>query len=118
VLVADDNADAAQSLVMLLRLRGHEAHQARDGIEAVEAAARLQPDVILLDLSMPGLSGYEAARKIREQQGERRPRLVALSGWGQVEHRRRSAEAGFDAHVAKPAKGPALFEAIEQARPR
>lgn len=118
ILVADDNADAAQSLVMLLRLRGHEAHEARDGLEAVEAAARLQPDVILLDLSMPGLSGYDAARKIREQQGKRRPLLVALSGWAQIEHRRRSTEAGFDAHIAKPAKGTALFETIEQARYR
>jgi CheY-like chemotaxis protein len=72
-------------------------------LAAVEAATMLDPDVILLDIGLPGLNGYEAARRIREQQGQkRRPLLVALTGWGQDEDRRRSEEAGFDAHLVKP----------------
>ena len=118
ILVADDNSDSAESLVMLLGLYGHETHRAHDGLEAVEAAARLKPDVILLDIGMPGLNGYDAARRIREQQGERRPVLVALSGWSQDDYRRRSAEAGFDAHVVKPAKETALLQIIQQAQRR
>jgi chemotaxis response regulator CheB len=82
---------------------GHETFAAHDGLAAVEAAARLDPDVILLDIGLPILNGYEAARRIREQRGQqRRPLLIALTGWGQDEDRRRSEEAGFDAHLVKP----------------
>ena len=89
-------------LAMLLQFSGHETHTAHDGLAAVKAAAKLQPDVIFLDIGLPLLNGYEAARRIREQQQERRPVLVALTGWGQDEDRRRSEEAGFDAHMVKP----------------
>jgi signal transduction histidine kinase/ActR/RegA family two-component response regulator len=109
ILIVDDNRDAANMLAMLLEFSGHETHMAHDGVEAVEAATTFQPDVILLDIGLPRLNGYEAARKIREQQEQPgRPLLVALTGWGQDEDRRRSEEAGFDAHLVKPVDEAAL----------
>jgi two-component system CheB/CheR fusion protein len=114
ILVADDNEDSVESLVDLLRLRGHDMHVAHDGFEAVAAAARVQPDVILLDIGMPGLNGYDVARTIRAQQRDKPPILVALTGWGQEEYLRRSTEAGFDAHIVKPVKDDVLLRAIRQ----
>ncbi|HMM74837.1 MAG TPA: ATP-binding protein [Gammaproteobacteria bacterium] len=102
ILVVDDNRDAADSLALLLNLSGHDVHTAHDGLEAVASAAKLPFDVILLDLGLPGLDGCEAARRIREQQGEKRPMLVAVTGWGQADDRRRTNDAGFDAHLVKP----------------
>jgi two-component system CheB/CheR fusion protein len=103
ILIVDDNRDSADMLATLLKFTGHETHIAHDGLAAVEAAAMLEPDVILLDIGLPILNGYEAARRIRERQGQNgRPLLVALTGWGQDEDRRRSEEAGFDAHLVKP----------------
>ncbi len=102
ILIVDDNHDSADMLAMLLQFNGHETHTAHDGLAAVMAAAKLQPDVIFLDIGLPVLNGYEAARRIREQQPEGRPVLVALTGWGQDDDRRRSEEAGFDAHMVKP----------------
>jgi CheY-like chemotaxis protein len=103
ILIVDDNRDAAAMLAMLLQLGGHETHTASDGVQAVEATMRLQPDVVLLDIGLPRLNGYEAARKIREQYKQGGcPMLVALTGWGQDEDRRRSEEAGFDAQLVKP----------------
>jgi CheY-like chemotaxis protein len=102
ILVADDNADSAESLALLLTLRGSEVRIARDGWEAVAAAAAFGPDVALLDIGMPRLNGYEAARRIREQ-GRGEPMvLIALTGWGQDEDRQRSTAAGFDFHLVKP----------------
>jgi CheY-like chemotaxis protein len=102
-LIVDDNHDSADMLATLLQFAGHETFTAHDGLAAVETAGRLDPDVILLDIGLPVLNGYEAARRIREQQGQkRRPLLVALTGWGQEDDRRRSEEAGFDAHLVKP----------------
>jgi CheY-like chemotaxis protein len=114
ILLADDNPDSGESLRTLLQFRGHDVHLVHDGLAAAEAAARLQPDVIILDIGMPGLNGYDAARRIREQQGERRPVLVALTGWSQDEYRRRSAQAGFDAHVVKPVTDTVLLQVISQ----
>jgi len=103
ILIVDDNRDSADMVAALLNFTGHETFTANDGLAAVEAAAKLDPDVIFLDIGLPVLNGYEAARRIREQQGLKRPPLlVALTGWGQDEDRRRSEEAGFDAHVVKP----------------
>jgi CheY-like chemotaxis protein len=108
ILVVDDNRDSAESLAMLLELHGHQTFRAHDGLEAIEEATRLRPDVILLDIGLPTLNGYETARRIREILRETRPMLVALTGWGQEEDRRRSEEAGFDAHMVKPVDYRAL----------
>jgi CheY-like chemotaxis protein len=104
ILVVDDNRDAADSLSMLLALNGHLTHTEHDGVAAVAAAAMFRPDVILMDIGLPGLNGYEAARQIRAQHtgDDRPPVLVAVTGWGQSEDRQRSQKAGFDAHVVKP----------------
>ena len=114
ILVVDDNRDSADSLAMLLKLTGHDVHTAHDGLEAVEAAATFQPDVILLDIGMPRLNGYEAARRIREQQRHKGLTLVALTGWGQEEDRRRSEEAGFDSHLVKPVDLAALTKLLAE----
>jgi PAS domain S-box-containing protein len=102
ILVVDDNVDAAESLTVLLNLTGNETRTAYDGLEAVEAAATFRPDMILLDIGLPELNGYDVARKIREQSWGERMILVALTGWGQDEDRRRSKEAGFNHHLTKP----------------
>ena len=101
VLVVDDNYDSAEMLSMLLTLSGHDVQLAHDGLDAVEAAASFQPHVVLLDIGLPRLNGYDAARRIRSQSGLQ-PVLVALTGWGQAEDRRKAADAGFDAHLLKP----------------
>jgi PAS domain S-box-containing protein len=116
ILVADDNRDAADSLAMVLRLGGHEVHAVHDGQEAVEAAAWFRPDLALLDIGMPKLNGYEVARRIRAQPWGRGVLLVALTGWGQEEDKRRAREAGFDQHLTKPA-APADLERLLLAGP-
>jgi CheY-like chemotaxis protein len=102
ILVVDDNEDAAEWLATLLNLTGHETHVAHDGVEAIRAAERLLPDVVLLDIGLPGMDGYEVCRRIREQPWGRDLVLVALTGWGQEEDRQKSREAGFDRHLIKP----------------
>ncbi|HWM92572.1 MAG TPA: ATP-binding protein [Thermoanaerobaculia bacterium] len=112
ILVVDDNKDSADSLALLLTLQGSEVRTAYDGLEAVEAAAAFKPDVILSDIGMPKLNGYEAAQRIREQSQGRRVVLVAMTGWGQEEDRRRSVEAGFDFHLVKPVDLTALEQLL------
>lgn len=112
ILIVDDNADSADSLAMLLQLGGHEAHTAYDGPQGLEAAARLQPDVMLLDLGLPGMDGCEVCRRVRQQPWARRALLVAVTGWGQAADRQRSQEAGFDAHLVKPVELQALEKII------
>jgi PAS domain S-box-containing protein len=114
ILLADDNEDAAGSLTMLLQFDGHEVHTVHDGLAAVEAAARLQPDVVLLDIGMPELNGYEAARRIRSLPEGGRMQLIALTGWGQEEDRRSAQEAGFDAHFTKPIDLVALQRMLQR----
>jgi signal transduction histidine kinase len=114
ILVVDDNHDAAESLAALLELHGHEVQTVHDGQEAVEAAARLQPDVVLLDIGLPKLDGHQAARRIREQQGKRDMLLVAVTGWGQEEDRRLSKESGFSAHLVKPVTLDALTKLLAE----
>jgi PAS domain S-box-containing protein len=104
ILIVDDNRDAAESLALLLGVGGNEIHVAHDGEEALEAAERLRPDVILLDIGLPKLNGYEVCRRIRQHPWGRAIAIIALTGWGQAEDRRRSDEAGFDAHLVKPVK--------------
>jgi two-component system CheB/CheR fusion protein len=108
VLVVEDNADVAESLAMLLRVGGHEVCTAQDGPAALEAAAAYRPNVILLDIGLPRMDGYEVARRLREQGTLQGSLLIALTGYGQEEDRRRSHEAGFDAHLTKPADLAAL----------
>ena len=102
ILVVDDNHDAAKSMAVLLNMLGNEVSTAHDGLEAVQAAAMFQPDVVLLDIGLPTLNGYEVAGRIREQDGGADIVLVALTGWGQKEDHLRSHEAGFDHHLTKP----------------
>ncbi len=102
ILVVDDNADAAEMLAMLLRQRGHEVRTACNGPDALEAVRARPPDVVLCDLGMPGMDGLEVACRLCQDFGTQRPRLVALTGYGGEEDRRRSREAGFDAHLVKP----------------
>lgn len=102
ILVADDNADAATTLAMLLQMMGHDTHVAHDGAKALELAAALRPHAAVLDIGMPGLSGYEVARRIRTEPWGHEMTLVALTGWGQREHRERTKAAGFDGHLVKP----------------
>ena len=102
ILVADDNADALESLATLLTLSGHEVYRALDGSLALEAAERYVPDVALLDIGMPQLSGYDVARQIRARPWGQSLVLIALTGWGQESDRRRSQEAGFNSHLVKP----------------
>jgi DNA-binding response OmpR family regulator len=87
---------------MLLDFHGHETHKTYDGVDAVAAAERLRPDAVLLDIGLPRLNGYEACRRIREQPWGKDMFLVALTGWGTVEDRERSRDAGFDTHMVKP----------------
>ena len=112
VLVVDDNIDAAESLSLLLQADGHHTELAHDGLAAVEATARFAPDIVLLDIGLPGLNGYEAAMQMRQLNGSRpRPTLVALTGWGQQQDRERAAQAGFDLHLTKPVD-PAVIMAL------
>ncbi len=110
VLLVDDNVDAVESLAMLLRLWGHEVVTAHDGPQAIQAADSRPPDVALLDIGLPGMDGYELARRLRGKPGGAGLLIVALTGWGQEEDRRRTQEAGFDHHLVKPVELDALRE--------
>jgi PAS domain S-box-containing protein len=109
ILVVDDNHDSAESLAMLLSITGNQTSTAHDGAEALDAAARHRPDVVLLDIGLPTLNGYEVCRRIREEPWGKEMVLIALTGWGQDEDRRKSQEAGFDGHLVKPVNYPALM---------
>ncbi|HET8946304.1 MAG TPA: ATP-binding protein, partial [Candidatus Polarisedimenticolia bacterium] len=111
-LVVDDNVDSADSLATLLRVTGHEAETAHDGVEAVAAAERFRPEVVFLDIGMPRMNGYDAARRIRQESWGRDMLLVAVTGWGKDEDRRRSRDAGFDAHLVKPADSNDLLRLL------
>lgn len=112
ILIVDDNRDAASSLAMLLELSGNKTESAFDGLSAIETAARFQPDVILLDIGLPGINGYEVARRMRAEPWGKKLKLVAVTGWGQAEDRERSREAGFDAHLVKPIDHAALMKLL------
>ena len=114
ILVVDDNRDAAFSLSMMLDLMGNETRVAYDGLEALDVAATFRPDVIVLDIGMPKLNGYDAARRVREAPWGRDVALIALTGWGQIEDRRRSRSAGFDAHLTKPIDPQALEKLLAE----
>ena len=113
VLIVDDNVDAAESLAMLLRLEGHKVQVAHSGAAALQLAAASPPEVAFLDLGMPVMSGYELAAKLREHPVLRSVNLIAMTGWGQDEDRRRSKEAGFDHHMTKPVALAALQQILK-----
>ena len=112
ILVVDDNPDTASSLAMLLEMSGNTTETMNDGVRALAAAASFKPEIVLLDLGLPGMSGYDACRAIRREPWGRDIVIVAVSGWGQEEDRRKSREAGFDAHLVKPVEFAALMELL------
>jgi CheY-like chemotaxis protein len=109
--VVDDNRDGAESLAALLRHFGNDVRTAHDGRLGLEVAAAYRPDVVLLDIGLPGMDGLEVCRRLRVRSGDQ-PLIVALTGYGQEADRRRSREAGFDAHLVKPADLEALQELL------
>ncbi len=113
ILVVDDNDDAASSLAMLLRMTGHEVAIEHDGEGALERIAAHPPDIVLLDIGLPGMSGYDVASRLRDDPGRTSMRVYALTGYGQEDDRRRSAEAGFDGHLVKPIVPSELFALID-----
>ena len=115
VLIVDDNRDAADALAMLLQQTGHDTFVAYDGTAAFAAAETHRPDVILLDIGLPGMSGHDVCRQMREQPWGRSIRMIALTGWGQEEDRRKSADAGFDGHLVKPVDIAAVLQQFQRA---
>ena len=114
LLVVDDNRDSVDSLSTLLRLMGNDVHMAYDGVEAVHAANTFRPDVVLLDVGLPLRNGYDAAKMIRSEPWGRSVVLIALTGWGQEQDRRKSREAGFDHHLVKPVDPRALMTLVSE----
>jgi CheY-like chemotaxis protein len=116
VLVVDDNHDALSSQAAMLELMGHEVRSALDGVAALEVAAAFRPDLVLLDIGMPQLDGYEVCRRLRSQSWSAGLLIVAVTGWGQEADKRRAREAGFDLHLTKPMDHTALFDFLESTR--
>jgi two-component system CheB/CheR fusion protein len=112
VLVVDDNVDASLSLAKLLELAGHEVRVAHDGPTAIDLAQVYRPDIVLLDIGLPQLDGYEVARRLRQQPAMERALLIALTGYGNDEDHRRSREAGFDHHLVKPVDPAAIQQLL------
>jgi CheY-like chemotaxis protein len=117
VLVVDDNVDSAEALAMILKIKGNEVQIAYDGLEAVELANVFRPNAIILDIGLPRLNGYEAAREIRRQEWGSETVLIALTGWGQQEDRQRSKDAGFDSHMVKPVDYERLIKQLDELAP-
>lgn len=113
VLVVDDNRDSVETLSMLLRIKGHDARVANDGEEAMVVADEYEPDVVVLDLSLPGIDGYEVAQRLRERPYGGRLVLVALTGWSGRDVHSKAAKAGFDFHLLKPVDWPELEQVLE-----
>lgn len=117
ILVVDDNQDAANWLAMLLKTAGHETHVAFDGQEAIRRAHELRPEVVLMDIGLPHLNGYDACRAMRGEEWGKSMVIVALTGWGQEDDRRKSKEAGFDGHLVKPIDHAALDRLLADGQP-
>lgn len=117
ILVVDDVRDSAETLAMILRLYGHEVHLAFDGPGALEAAVALRPDIVLLDIGLPGMTGHEVAHHLRAEHGLTNMVLIALTGWGQEEDRRRSREVGIAHHLVKPVDPETLHQLLASLTP-
>jgi CheY-like chemotaxis protein len=118
VLIVDDNVDAAETLAMMLELLGQQTRQAHEGNNALQVAQEYKPDVIFMDIGLPGLSGHEVVSKMRNELGMKEPYIIALSGYGTEEDRRKSFNAGFDNHLVKPLDPSALPGILELAEKR
>ena len=116
ILVVDDNHDSALSLAMMLSIMGHETRTAHDGESAVTTAESFLPDVVLLDIGLPKLNGYEVAQRIRENAWGQSMFLIAVTGWGQEEDRQRSSEVGLNVHMVKPVEPAALERLLSELR--
>jgi CheY-like chemotaxis protein len=116
IVVVEDNEDAREMLKTLLTLAGHEVHAAGDGLRGIELTERTSPQVVFVDVGLPGVDGYEVARRLRAAPAAKAAFLVALTGYGQPEDRRRALEAGFDAHVVKPIDPGRLSDVIASAQ--
>jgi CheY-like chemotaxis protein len=116
VLVVDDVRESAVTLAQMLQLLGHDVATAHDGQAALAQVSDKKPEVVLLDIAMPGMNGYEVARRIRALEAIEPPLLIALTGYGQDDDRRRAREAGFDFHLTKPASVNQLLSLVSQAR--
>ena len=114
MLIADDSEHSANSLGMLLRMEGHEVVIVHDGVQALLAFATQQPEFALLDIGMPGLSGYEVAEQIRRKSPARRVTLIAVTGWDEEGDRARAQAAGFDHHFTKPVEPDRLMELLQE----
>jgi CheY-like chemotaxis protein len=118
VLVADDNRDGAEIMSLLLQQYGYEVNVAHSGTEALTVAAQSTPEIAILDIGMPGMTGYEVARRIRAEAWGQRMMLIALTGWGQEEDKKKAFEAGFDHHLIKPIDPDALEALMASGYPR
>src|ERR1700761_5072879 len=118
VLIVDDNEDAANSLAKILELGGHQTASVYTAVDALQRAAVFRPDVVLLDIGLPGMDGYEVAQKIRELPGLRDIRLVAVTGYGRSDDRLRARDAGFDDHLTKPVEYAVLERTLAGLRAR
>lgn len=114
VLVVDDNADSADTLATLLEIMGLEVRTAYDGEQGLAVAEAFRPDALLLDLGMAGMNGFDVCRRVREQDWGERMYILAMTGWGQDDHRRRTQDAGFDGHLVKPIDTAALLKLLSE----
>ena len=112
ILIVDDNRDSADSLAMLLEITGNKTYMAHDGVEALEAVEKYRPEVVLLDIGLPSLDGHEVCRRVREKSWGKNIVIIALTGWGQEDDRRKSEEAGFNGHLVKPVDYDELLELL------
>jgi CheY-like chemotaxis protein len=112
ILVVDDNSDSGETMALLLRLSGHDVRSADSGPVAIESARQFLPEVVLMDIGMPGMDGYTTARHLRNEMVGHQPLLIALTGYTQDDHLKRAREAGFDHHLAKPVEIDALTKLL------
>ncbi len=118
VLIVDDNEDAANSLALILKLSGHETVSVYSAVDALQRAAAFRPDVVLLDIGLPGMDGYEVAQKMRALPGLRDIRIIAVTGYGRSDDRMRARDAGFDDHLTKPVEYAVLERTLTSLRAR